>query len=54
MSLGNKVSALKVKHQALESAIESERSRPQPDNVEVHSLKKRKLLIKDEITALSG
>ena len=54
MDLGNKVSALKAKHDALESAIEVESNRPLPDELEVHTLKKQKLRIKDEIAALSG
>jgi hypothetical protein len=52
MSLGDTVDSLKSKHHALEEAIEQESNRPHPDDIEVASLKKQKLRIKDEIAAL--
>jgi len=52
MSLGDTADSLKSKHHALEEAIEQESNRPHPDDIEVASLKKQKLRIKDEIAAL--
>jgi hypothetical protein len=52
MSLGDTVDSLKSQHHALEEAIEHENNRPHPDDIEVASLKKQKLRIKDEIAAL--
>ena len=49
MSLDERIDALKVKHQALETAIEEEFNRPRPDDIQIASLKKQKLKIKDEI-----
>jgi hypothetical protein len=40
---------LRVKHAELEHLIEEEENRPLPDNTIVHSLKKQKLRIKDEL-----
>lgn len=54
MSLEERIAALRAKHQALEEAIEMENSRPHPDDVELHLLKKQKLRIKDEIASLSA
>ncbi|HEB79671.1 MAG TPA: DUF465 domain-containing protein [Rhodospirillales bacterium] len=53
MSLVERIDALKSKHQALEAALEEQNSRPRPDEVEVHALKKQKLRIKDEILSLA-
>lgn len=52
MSLGEKIDDLKTKHQALETALEEETNRPHPDDIEIASLKKQKLRIKDEIVSL--
>ena len=54
MSLDGKIDDLKSKHQALEAAIEEENSRPHPDDIEIASLKKQKLRIKDELASISG
>ncbi|MEE9318078.1 MAG: YdcH family protein [Rhodospirillales bacterium] len=54
MSLDEKIDTLKSKHQALEIAIEEENSRPHPDDIEIASLKKQKLRIKDELASISG
>ena len=54
MSLDEKIDALKSKHQALEAAIEEENSRPHPDDIEIASLKKQKLRIKDELASISS
>ena len=52
MSLGEKIDDLKSKHHALETAIEEENNRPHPDDIEIASLKKQKLKIKDELASL--
>lgn len=54
MSLGDMVDTLKSKHHALEEAIEHENNRPHPDDLEIASLKKQKLRIKDELAALEA
>lgn len=43
------VSALQLKHAGLERQIQTEMSRPQPDNAVIQTLKKRKLLLKEEL-----
>ena len=52
MSLDERITALKSKHQALEAQIDEENGRPHPDDVVIHDLKKQKLKIKDEIATL--
>lgn len=54
MSLAERIEALKAEHQALETALDEEHKRPRPDDVHIHTLKKQKLRIKDEIASLSG
>ena len=54
MSLDERIDDLKSKHQVLENAIEDETNRPQPDDIEIASLKKQKLRIKDEIATLAS
>ena len=44
------MTALVEKHANLERAIQEEMTRPVPDDVLLHDLKKRKLAIKDQIT----
>ena len=41
--------ALQSKHEGLEDRIREEMNRPHPDETLIHDLKKRKLLIKDEL-----
>ena len=53
MNLDPRIDALKAKHQALEQAIEEQETRPHPDDDEIHTLKKEKLRIKDELAELS-
>lgn len=45
------ISALREKHAALEHRIESEGRRPMPDTALITRLKKKKLLLKEEIKA---
>ena len=54
MSTVDHIEALKAKHASLEQAIVQENARPYPDDDAICSLKKRKLLIKDEITRLTS
>ncbi len=53
MSTVDHIEALKNKHATLEQAIHQEITRPHPDDDALCSLKKRKLMIKDEIVRLS-
>jgi hypothetical protein len=53
MGVVHKIEALKEKHQALEQVLEKLESRTNPDDIEIGSLKKQKLRIKDEIAELS-
>ena len=53
MSLDERIDDLKSKHQALETAIEDENSRPF-DQLEIQRLKKRKLALKDEILQIEN
>ena len=54
MSFDDKIDTLKTEHQALENAIEKEENRPHPDDIEISSLKKQKLRIKDEMADMAG
>lgn len=53
MSLDDRVKALKDKHADLERLLEDEESRPLPDTVVLHDIKRQKLAIKDEIERLT-
>ncbi len=52
MNLDVKKESLKTRHQTLDTKIEFEESRPHPDDLHLHELKKMKLHIKDELSAL--
>lgn len=54
MSLHDRAESLKAKHAALENAIETETRRPLPDNTQIHDLKRKKLLIKDELSRIGS
>jgi hypothetical protein len=43
---------LRQEHRDLDSAIEALQSQPRPDNLQIQRLKKRKLILKDRISAL--
>lgn len=43
------LSALQTKHANLEARIDREERRPAPDNILLYELKKKKLMLKDEI-----
>ena len=53
MSLEDRVKTLQDKKEDLEKILEAEESRPLPDNISVHDLKRQKLAIKDEIERLT-
>jgi hypothetical protein len=54
MSLDERIGSLKAKHKALDEALEQEVSRPYANEVEIASLKKKKLRIKDELATLDS
>ena len=54
MNLDVRKDSLKSKHETLDSKIEYEEGRPHPDDVQLHQLKKKKLQLKDELTALGS
>ena len=45
------LTALESKHNELEAMIAKEEARPAPDDVKLHTLKKQKLRLKDELTS---
>lgn len=53
MNVSAHIDALQEKHAHLETALEEERNRPMPDFATITELKKRKLLIKEELSALA-
>ena len=53
MSQEARIEALKAKHHDLEVKLEEENSRPMPDDVIVHTLKREKLSVKDELYRLT-
>jgi len=52
MNLEAQIEGLKSEHQALETAIDKEANRPQPNDVAIAHLKKQKLRIKDELAQI--
>jgi hypothetical protein len=52
MSLTERVTALKQRHEALQHQIDAEETRPLPDEAQIAVLKKQKLRIKDELADL--
>ena len=49
MYVGNKYDALLEKHRSIEAELKAEMTRPLPNTLVVQRLKRKKLLIKDEI-----
>jgi hypothetical protein len=47
------VEALETRHAAIQSKIDAEEQRPNPDDILLHKLKKEKLRLKDEILGLT-
>ena len=54
MQANESIDTLRDKHASLEQAIEEERQRPHPDDLQLYRLKREKLRIKDEIFHLWG
>jgi hypothetical protein len=52
MSVTSHVNALKGKHKRIESLIHEEAARPLPDFARITMLKKKRLLIKEEMNRL--
>ena len=52
MTLDARLEQLGRRHQALQSEIDTEMKHPALNEVRVHDLKRRKLVIKDEIQSL--
>jgi len=50
----DQIESLKEKHASLKQAINRESARPHPDDTTIHSLKKKKLQIKDQLQQLSA
>ena len=48
----NELARLRQEHRDLDAAIEALQSKARPDNLQLHRLKKRKLVLKDRISAL--
>jgi hypothetical protein len=54
MSIEAHLAALERRHRALEAEIAEARAHPSMDDLEIVRLKRRKLLLKDEITRLKS
>ncbi len=54
MSLDTHLTALEQRHEALDKEIAKELGRPAADELKLAELKRRKLLLKDEIAKLRG
>lgn len=52
MAVEAHITELQHRHKALETKIESERSHPSADSTAVAELKRKKLILKDEINRL--
>jgi hypothetical protein len=48
-----RLAVLRLEHRDLDAAIDALSAMPQPDQIQIARLKKRKLRLKDEIAALS-
>ena len=53
MGEGERIEILKIKHEALETKLKDEKRRLQPDPATLVGIKKRKLVVKDEMTSLA-
>jgi len=54
MTLNSRLVELKRKHMSLSQAVKLAQKYPAPDQFRVAELKKKKLLLKEEISRLSG
>jgi hypothetical protein len=48
----NELAQLRQEHRDLDTAIDALQSKPRPDNLQIQRLKKRKLALRDRISAL--
>jgi hypothetical protein len=51
-AIRNELAQLRQEHRDLDSAIDALQSKPRPDSLQIQRLKKRKLILKDRISAL--
>jgi hypothetical protein len=51
-AIRNELARLRQEHRDLDSAIEALQAQPRPDTLQLQRLKKRKLVLKDRISAL--
>lgn len=51
-AIRHELAQLRQEHRDLDMAIDALQSQPRPDNLQIQRLKKRKLLLKDRISAL--
>lgn len=54
MSVASHVEQLRRKHEVLSAAVEEAQRRPSTSHIEIASMKKQKLRIKEEIVRLSN
>jgi len=54
MSTSSHLSQLRHKHAELSRKIEDEQARPGSDDLQITAMKRQKLLLKEEISRLSG
>lgn len=47
-----RLAAMRVEHQDLDAAVEALEGRPQPDQIRIARLKKKKLALRDEIVRI--
>ena len=52
MSLGSHLTELVRRHQQIDNAIALEEARPSVDELKLHEMKRKKLVLKDEIEKL--
>ncbi len=53
MSLDQRIDTLKQRHAGIEARVHEEETRPMPDAIQLHKLKREKLKLKDEIQRLA-
>jgi hypothetical protein len=51
-AIRNELAQLRQEHRDLDSAIDALQAKPRPDNLQIQRLKKRKLALRDRISAL--
>lgn len=54
MSTAHRIESLKTKHAEIDKRLTKEEARPLPDDTLLHSLKRQKLNIKDELQSLGA